>query len=321
MIKCFKYFLVLLLTGAFYTAFAQVPSAGQKLDRSTIKIGEQTLLHLSIKTNVKDKVEFPVLVDSIAGKIQIVRSKADTTFDKQDATIETIHRAYTITSFDSGEYVIPSYAFKTNTGPAYTQPLRLTVQTVAVDTTKAFYDIKQPLAVQYTFMDWLRDNWPWVAGGLLVLLIIAGILYYLKKRPKKVVVVVPPAPVIPIHVIALQKLTELRDKKLWQQDQVKLYYIELSEIIREYLEKRYKITAHEQTSEEIFASLRHMEIAEENRNALRQTLVLADLVKFAKEKPVPFENEQSMDYAVAFVTRTQQSVQPQPPAATEGGSK
>lgn len=320
MIKFFKYSLVLLLTGTFYNAFAQAPQAGAKLDRATILIGEQTQLHLSIKFHVKDKVEFPVLADSIAGKVQIVSSKTDTLFDKNDVSLETIHKSYTITGFDSGAYVIPSYAFKTTAGPAFTQPLTLMVQPVAVDTTKAFYDIKQPLAIKYSFMDWLRDNWPWVVGGLLVILIIAGIIYYLKTRPQKVVVIEPPKPKVPAHIIALQKLNALRDKKQWQQEQqVKQFYIELSEVIREYLENRYAITAHEQTSEEIFASLRFMDIADENRNTLRQTLILADLVKFAKEKPLPFENEQSLENAIGFVNKTQQVYQPQ--TAKEEGNK
>ena len=115
---------------------------------------------------------------------------------------------------------------------------------------------------------------------------------------------------MPPHIIALQKLTAIGDKKLWQQEQTKQYHTEITDVIREYLESRYAIQAMEQTSDEIFASLRHMDISDENRNTLRQVLILADLVKFAKEKPAPFENEQSMDNAVAFVKKTQQAFQP-----------
>ncbi len=318
MIKHLKYFLVLLLTGAFYTAFAQAPQAGAKLDRTTIKIGEQTLLHLSIKLNKKDKAEFPVVPDSIAEKIVVVGVKTDTIADKADASLETIHKAYTVTGFDSGQYVIPSYAFKTGSGVVNSPSVTLNVTTLKVDTTKAFFDIKQPLAIDYTFWDWLRDNWQWVVGIFLVLLLIAGIIYYLKTRPKKEVVVEPPAPILPPHIIALQKLAELRDKKLYQQE-VKTYHIELSEVMREYLEKRYAIKAHEQTTDEIFDSLRSLQITADNKDTLRQVLVLADLVKFAKEKPLPFENEQSMDKAIGFVNNTKPAFVPQ--ADKEEGTK
>lgn len=310
--RFFKYvlFLNLLLTAFAYKSSAQTVQAEAKLDRFAIKIGEQTQLHLIARFHANDKVEFPKLTDTISGKIQIVSSKADTLFDKDDVSLKTIRHNYTITAFDSGDYVIPSYAFHTQAGDVNTQPLKLTVATVIVDTTKAAYDIKQPLAISYTFWDWLRDNWVWVVSVLAVALIIAGIIYYLKKRPKKETVVEPPAPVVPPHIIALQKLTAINDKKLWQQEQTKQYHTELTDVIREYLESRYSIQAMEQTSDEIFASLRYMEISDENRNALRQVLILADLVKFAKEKPLPFENEQSMDNAVAFVKKTQQVFQP-----------
>jgi ABC-type multidrug transport system fused ATPase/permease subunit len=312
MIKRFTKYLLLsgvLLGGVSLKSHAQIIQADAKLDRAAIKIGEQTQMHLIVRFHAKDKIGFPILKDTISGKVQIVSSKADTTLDKQGADITTIRHNYTITSFDSGEYVIPSYAFHTASGDVTTPPLTLQVATVKVDTTKAAYDIKQPLTIKYTFWDWLRDNWRWVVLGLAIILIIAGIIYYLRKRPKKVVVVEPPKPVIPAHVIALEKLAQLRDKKLWQQEQIKQYHIELSDTIREYLESRYSIQALEQTSDEIFASLRYMDITEENRNTLRQMLILADLVKFAKEKPLPYENEQSMDNAVAFVKKTQPETQ------------
>lgn len=306
-----KYILLMLLTATFFKVSAQAPQAGARLDRTSIMIGEQTKLHLSIKLHVKDKAEFPVLKDSI-GKIQIVSStKTDTILDQEDKSIQTIHKSYIVTAFDSGEYVVPSYVFKTMGGVVSSAPLSLNVTPPTdIDTSKAIKDIKQPLTIKYTFFDWLRDNWQLVAGGFAVLLIIAGIIYYIRTRPKKEVVVEEVKPVIPPHIIALQKLNELRDKKLWQQEQTKQYYIELSDVVREYLESRYSIQALEQTSDEIFLSLRHMDIAEEQRNLLRQTLILADLVKFAKEKPLPFENEQSLQNAITFVTQTQPVAQP-----------
>jgi hypothetical protein len=310
--RFFKYVLLLnlLLTAFAQKSSAQTVQAEAKLDRFAIKIGEQTQLHLIARFHAADNVEFPKLADSISGKIQIVSSKADTIADKDDVSLKTIRHNYTITSFDSGDYVIPSYAFHTQAGDVKTEPLKLTVATVVVDTTKAAYDIKQPLTISYTFWDWLRDNWVLVVSVLAGLLIIGGIIYYLKKRPKNVIVVEPPAPAVPAHIIALQKLTAINDKKLWQQEQTKQYHTELTDVIREYLESRYAIQAMEQTSDEIFASLRYMDISDENRNTLRQVLILADLVKFAKEKPLPFENEQSMDNAVAFVKKTQPVFQP-----------
>ncbi|MNY64255.1 hypothetical protein D3C86_2013360 [compost metagenome] len=47
-----------------------------------------------------------------------------------------------------------------------------------------------------------------------------------------------------------------------------------------------------------------MNIAGQDMNSLRQMLALADLVKFAKERPLPSDNEQSMENAISFVRNT-----------------
>jgi hypothetical protein len=285
--------MLVLLAGFHQTGRAQNFGAKATLDKKSILIGEQTQLNLSIRFHVKDSIGFPKLADSI-GKIRIVHFKTDTVFDKGDKSIETINRRYTITAFDSGMYIIPSYVFKSPVGDLPTDTLNLDVRTVAVDTTKAFYDIKQPLTIKYTFWDWLRDNWKLVIGILAAMLVTGGVVYYLLKRPKKEVVVEEVKPDVPLHVQALQKLEEIKNKQLWQHDQVKQYYIELSDVVREYLEKR----------------LRNMDIASEDRNLLRQLLVLSDMVKFAKEKPAAHENEKSMENAVTFIKDTQPYARP-----------
>jgi len=150
----------------------------------------------------------------------------------------------------------------------------------------------------------------------LVIIAIIGVIWYLRKRPKKEIIVPEVKVYVAPHTVALEKLQALRAKKLWQQEAVKEYHSELSDIIREYLEKRYAIKTYEKTSDEIFASLKYLDINQDDRNKLRQILLLADLVKFAKEKPLPAENEQSMDNAISFVNSTQQVIQP---SATEGG--
>jgi hypothetical protein len=308
----FKYLYLTILLLVTYDGIsnAQV-TVSATLDKPTMLIGEQTKLHLSITFPAKDTIGFPHLADSLVAKVQILNAgKLDTTFDKSDLNKETIHRSYLITSFDTGQYVIPQYTFHTKSGDIKTNEIVLTIKSVAVDTTKGIYDIKQPFKVDYGFVDWLRDNWKWVASGLVALLAIIALIIYLIRRPKAPAVVKAEVkPIIPPDVEAINRLNALREQKLWQADRVKEYHSELTEIIRQYLEKRYGIKAHEQTSDEIFASLRYMDIADDNRNKLRQILLLADLAKFAKQKPLPAENEQSIENAIAFVMHTKKQIQ------------
>jgi hypothetical protein len=163
--KYLKYIPVLLLCliGLHHRAQAQVIVVEAKLDQNNIRIGEQTKMHINVYQPVKEHVEF----------------------DQNDKNRYKISRTYLITSFDEGTYTIPGFAIGTSAGEQKTNQLILQVQTVKVDTTKAIYDIKQPLAVSYTFWDWLRDHWVWVTVGLVIGLIIAGIIWYIRSRPKK----------------------------------------------------------------------------------------------------------------------------------------
>jgi hypothetical protein len=314
----FKFLVLGIIISVFgQSAMAQTVQVVAKLDQQTIKIGDQTKLHLIVHQPAVLHVNFPQLTDTISAKVQIIAAgKLDTLHNKTDTKNITVQRSYTITGFDEGTYTIPAYAFGTPAGIEHSNPLTLQVQTVKVDTTKAIFDIKQPLTVSYTFWDWLRDHWVPVVSVLIAILIIIGIIWYLKTRPKKEVVMEEVKPDVPFHIQILNRLQELRGKKLYQQD-VKVYHSELTDIIRDYLEKRYVIKTHEKTSDEIFASLKFIDMDQESRNLLRQILLLADLVKFAKEKPMPSENELSMGNAIAFVSKTRLVyTQPTP---TEGG--
>ena len=92
-----------------------------------------------------------------------------------------------------------------------------------------------------------------------------------------------------------------------------MYYSELSDVMREYLEKRFQVKAQEQTTDEILGSLANKELPQESRTLLRQILTLADLVKFAKHKPEAFENGQSMENAINVIIQTKQ----RPPQQTD----
>ena len=85
---------------------------------------------------------------------------------------------------------------------------------------------------------------------------------------------------------------------------MKEYHIAVSDTVRMYIENRYSINAMEMTSDEILRSLRLI-IADVNiKTKLSALLVLSDMVKFAKEQPLPNENEMCWEQAVDFIKHT-----------------
>ena len=171
-----------------------------------------------------------------------------------------------------------------------------------VDTTQAIKPIIGPLKIPIGF----REMLPWILAALAVILIvIAGIWYVRKRKKKEPVFRIKPKAVLPPHERALHELEKLRVKKLWQNGQVKEYHSELTEILRRYIEDRFAVPALEQTSAEIAASLtNHAGCPAGSLAELISLLVLADMVKFAKAKPLATENDASFTHAVEFVRAT-----------------
>lgn len=287
---------------------AQTVKVNASIDTNFILIGEQTQIELKVQYRLngeKVNVQFPELKDTISTKfIEIVTSsKVDTTYpDKNDLTIVEQTKTITITSFDSGQYQIPYFEFQINNQPYQTGPLFIEVIPMEVDTTKAIFDIKAPLEEPFSIIDWLKENWVWIVGILALIIIIIIVVRYLKRRPEPIIEEVIPE--IPPHIITLERLNKLREDKLWQAGKVKLYHSEISEILREYLENRFHVNALENTTSEIMQSLRFHSIQPDMLTKLNSTLVLADLVKFAKEQPLASENDFSLVNAIEFVNNT-----------------
>lgn len=302
---------ILLLLVFTKTASAQQTKALASLDSSEIIIGQQVKLKLSIQYRVDNgkqiRIIWPQIEDTLRKEIEVVnKGKIDTIIDKNDPYLFTQSRILTITSFDSGYWAIPPFKFLAgDTNGIFTDPLLMQVSSIEVDTTQTIKDIKAPFEDTYTWLDWLKDNMNviWIAlGALIVLIILIYIFkYILKVKPPMVIV---EAPMIPAHIIAFEKLEKLKSENLWQEGKLKLYHSKLTDIIREYIENRFKIQAQEQTTEEILFGFRNISIDEESRTKLKQTLILADLVKFAKEQPLPNENERSLDYSYDFINGT-----------------
>ncbi len=185
------------------------------------------------------------------------------------------------------------------------------------DSASGIFDIIDPGRVPLTAGEII----PWIllAAGVLI---IAWILAKLVKRfGKGRDTAVKQEITEPAHVIAFRKLEKLKDEKLWQTGEIKLYYSRLTEIIREYLMNRYSIPALELTTVETLEALLRNGIAEDEVfRKLRTILTGGDLVKFAKYQPEPSENEIHFDYAWEYVKATMKLPEPEP-AVTDSGNE
>lgn len=297
---------MMLIAGPVTTALGQHSSALATLEKPGILIGDQIKLELTLTAPAGSKIQWPMLLDTIAQNVEILKKSGIDTVssDKEKFTLKQV---LTITSFDSGAFVIHPILFKFNQGKdtttyfAQTLPVTLDVQTVQTDQAKDIKPIKPPLKAPVTF----REVLPWILIILAILGLAALVYFYLKrKKVQPPVVHTRLSTAVPPYEAAIDALEALKSKKLWQAGQVKEYYSELTEIVREYIELRYPVRAMEMTSAEIYDALKKVDLMASSRDKLNQILLLADLVKFAKEQPLPLENEQSLDRTFEFVRET-----------------
>ncbi|MFO7615640.1 MAG: hypothetical protein R6V75_00130 [Bacteroidales bacterium] len=281
----------------------QTVRATATLDTTRMLIGDQVNLWLTLEQPAGLAVRFPLVVDSLDGKIEVLSISGIDTVGRRGEVIN-LRQRFLLTAFDTGFFVIPSLAFRLEQqGDVFaTRALPLEVLGIPIDTTKGIIDIKPPYELPIT----LAEVLPYLLIGLLAATILFFYLRYLKKRREKPEIQqeshLPP---VPAHIWALEQMDTLVKEKLWQQGKIKLFYSRLTDIIRRYIEMRYKVPAMEQTTDEIIGAIaRQAVVTGPVRKELQELLELADLVKFAKWHPVAEEHEQAQQAAYDFILRT-----------------
>lgn len=290
---------------------AQNAEAFSFIEKDSLMIGDQFRYEIGIIVPEGFQVVWPKLIDTISKNIEIINSQEiDTSYQENTLVLK---KQYTLTSFDSGYFEIPNYSFRFKHGDdsltfeSNTLKHFIQVYIPAVDTSQAFKAIKGPISEPYT----LREALPWIILGLLIIAIAFLVIWIIQKRRKnKPLFVSKPKPELPPHVIAFQMLEELRLAKVWQAGRVKEYYTQLTDITRAYLERRFHFDAPEMTTDEILQELQNSNINNEVSDKLKSALQLADLVKFAKAKPTPLENDLCLNHCVDFVQETKEYVIP-----------
>jgi hypothetical protein len=296
---------ILALTGIQLAA--QVSSASATLERDSLMIGDQVMLKLEAIVPNDHLISWPTYNDTLIDRIEIINKTLIDTMASDKPGFKKYFQDLLITGFDSGTYRVPPIRFyhgakdDTVTEMLVTRPFYIRVHTMEVDTSQAIKPIKPPLKAPYTISEFL----PWILPGLGLILIGLLIYYYLmKRRSAESMFKLRSKPRLPAHVIALNGLEELRMKKLWQEGKVKEYYSIMTDIVRAYMEERFGINAIEMTTDEIMSGLKKTAIEKDLQARLGQTLVLADLVKFAKENPLPLDNDNCLDNSIRFVRET-----------------
>lgn len=260
------------------------------LDTNSILIGQQ--IELKISNEIQNTDVWPTYTDTIIKGVEIIKNS------NIDTNKGIIYQTFTVTCWDSGNYHIPPIQFSKE---SKTHEILLNVSYPPIKEVDKLKDIKQPMNAPFSW----SDIWPWliIIISLIIILIIIRkyILFKKEKTP-----FIAPIETIPSDITALKKLNKLEEAKIWQAGDIKIYYSELSEIIRRYIEEQFRFIALELTTDEIIHNLNGKISIEEIKN-IQLLLQRSDLAKFAKSKPIDTENSESMQLAKNFVIATRKT--------------
>lgn len=287
---------ILLLLSSFF-GFSQVKV---EVDTTNIRIGEQFQYKISV-----DGVENIILphLKNLRG-LEIVDST------KVDTIKNSLIKKYLLTGFDSGSYYIPQQQVFIRNQAYLTDSLLINVTTVAVDTTKIKkFPIKAIKREPITF-----DDYKHIIYWVLAIFLIVGTVLYFALRRKEDSEARSSASLLPPYQEALLNLSQLDKKQLWQNNQVKEYYTELTNIIRYYIERELHVRAMERTTDGLIENLEDFKDANtivtdvETLDKLKKLLQESDLVKFAKSKPLAIEIENDRKIAEFIINSLQPKV-------------
>jgi hypothetical protein len=219
--------------------------------------------------------------------------------DKLEGAKRKILYHAVLTAYETGKLIFPElpviYHPKSEiTDTIFTDSLNVYILSLVMDDSTA--DIRSLKDVKS-----LRASRQWLYLLISAVVVIAVALWFiLRRKLQPESETVAPELLMSPWEAAREKLKKLQSSNL----EAKLFYFELSEIILEYIERRWGLSAPDMTTYEIKLRLPGLDLSEEISGLLIELLDYADLVKFAKLDPTSEKRTDDFNKAVNFVDRT-----------------
>ena len=258
-------------------------SVKAEIDKGTITIGEKVAYRVTVAH--EENAQIPSQITSPKTEPFEVKEAHD--FSEKQGKEIVEGRRFILTTYELGEFILEpvTLQYRVKGGePKTLQTNRLFITVRSVDANKPKTDIRTVKGALKLERVW---TWLWVLLGLLTISGAGGYFWWLRR--KKLMEKATTEPDLSPEDEALLKLSRLYDSDLLGRGKMKEYFLELSEILKRYFEKRFEITALESTTSEILRDLKTKEVDSPLTQKIQTVLETADLVKFAKWNPPPAE--------------------------------
>ena len=273
--------LIIILSSPLFATAQSGVRVKSTIDRNSILIGERITLSLEADIPENQQIRF-FNIDTIEHFEFIDRGKIDTV-NTSEGTL--LRQDLVITSFDSGQWVIPSFPLDLQ-NQYRSDSFIVNVSFTPFDTSKPYHDVKDIIEVEPESEKEEKKQWLYYAIAVAVLL--AALLYVLLRgrKPKEQV-----AQTVDPYQDALQKLNALQ--AVYDMD-AKAYYTTLIDIFRNYLAKRKNLLSMQKITDELVMLLDSIGLPKDLYKSLAAVLRMSDYVKFAKFQPSQDDKNESL---------------------------
>jgi hypothetical protein len=278
------------------------------LKHNSFSILDQQDMILEVEAPSDLILSFPAFQERLED-IRQVPWRPDDETKSEDGQTQQLKKYLRFEVFESGQQSLPPLRV------AYKKGFGANLITGYVDTPALLYNVESiddPALVQ---ADIARDNslirpapFPWLKVlGYVVLaaaVVMAILKTYRRYANKKSA---PPPPPEPAHLWAwraIQALIEDQEKGELNNEE---FVDRLTGILRHYIEKRFKLQAPEQTTEEFLnQGLQQQPQLQQHMEVLEQFLSYADLIKFAGQQANTEDVQKGFDFLKQFIENTQE---------------
>jgi len=262
--------------------WGQTPVIRTDVDTTVVYVGDPITLGVVVDHPADAQVVWP---DSLElGPFEILGAQVLPPTAQGDNVRSSL--ALLLAAYELGDLEIPSFEVEV-VGPGdestllHTDRFGIRVESVGLDETGDIRDLKGPLGIPLSATT--------VGLWALALLVAAGLAWaiyrFTRRRGEGPEGAVPALPSRPPHEVALESLERLEASPLLDRGEVKEYHIQVSDILRTYVEGRFRVPALEMTTEDITAGLRKAGVDSGVRDRFGSFLYPCDMVKFAKSRP------------------------------------
>lgn len=262
--------------------------------KENITVGDKCILSLKASGLTVDTIDRDKLKETNFGDFELLDIKPN-----QTGGIDLVLSAY---KAGKVELLSADIFYNVNNQTQFVKTTALPIEIKSVldpqKPSQDIQDIKGIITVSHSLSWWLKIILVVIILGIIIFLVVRYIIKHKKHKPtqEEIILAIPP------REYAIQQLDELKNKNLIEKGQIKDYYDTLSDILRYYVSRVYKVDGLEKTTKELFSLLKDKMDIENNRE-LRNFLINCDFVKFAKVVPTQEDTQADFEQAKSFIEK------------------